>query len=341
MTATLKAPATELTLKIPSTLSTDARASLEAVLKPIFAEAEPLCAKARTIVVTDVEDKKGMKLAGDTRKAIKAIRVAGEKKRKELKEDALRTGQAIDAIFRPFDLALTTHEEYLAQQENFAERIEAERMARVKAERDAKLASLGVDPAGYVTAAMTDQAFADCVAGIEAQKKAAAEAAAKAEAERIAKEKADAEAREAQRIENERLRAEAAEREKALQAERAQAAAAAEQARKEREAVEAKARAEREAAERVATEERRKREAAERELREKQAEADRQAKAEAAAAKKAARAPDKTKVLDVAERLRTLQLPEVKSEEASALLGQVNMRISQLASWIEQQADQL
>ena len=68
--------------------------------------------------------------------------------------------------------------------------------------------------------AMSDESFDSFLSGLKSTYEAKIEAERKAEEERIAKEKADAEAREQQRLENERLKAEAEKREKEIEAER-------------------------------------------------------------------------------------------------------------------------
>lgn len=365
---------TGLQLEIPSELATDTQTSLRNTLEPIFGEAGPLCVEARNIVVTDVADKAGMKKAGDIRKAIKRIRNDAEKKRKEIKEDALRTGRAIDDIFRPFRQALEAHESYLELQETYEARIEMERIARVRAERETAITEAGGDPANYNAAAMTDQAFEACITGLKAQAEADRIAAEKAEQERIAREKAEAEERERMRVENDRLKAEAIEREKAAQAERerveaerkkAEAEARAERekiqqeaeaarlkAEKERKAAEDKARKEREQAEKAAAAERERieaearaereaREKLEREAKERQEAEDRKRREAEEAKAKADRAPDKEKLLAYAKRMRSAEPITATSEAGKGIAGQVKVRLDALSDWIELEASKL
>lgn len=304
MTTTQELP-TELALTIPEDLKPDTQSSLESVLRPIFGEAESLCKEARMIVVSEPDDKDGMKKAGDVRKSIKKIRTSADKKRKELKDDAQKTVTAIDGIFRQFRTALEAHEEYLAQQETFAERLEAERLAKVKAERDTKIAELGDDPSLYNTAQMTDEAFASCVAGIKARIEQERVEAEKAEQERIAKEKAEAEERERIRQENERLKKEAEERNAELKRER-----------EEREKIE---------------QERREVEEAERKAEENRQEQER----------KAANAPDKEKAMQYARIVRNFAPLKATSPDGTALSNEIAKRVAALADWIESQAEKL
>ena len=143
-------------------------------------------AKAKTIIVTDCSQKQEMMLARDGRLFLKEKRIAIEKKRKELKEDALREGQAIDGIAKVLKGLIEPIEIYLEEQEKFVE------IQQEAARRKAKL---------------------------EADQKAEAEL---LEAERIAAEeqKRIREENEKLRKENEARRKEQEEREKAFQKER-------------------------------------------------------------------------------------------------------------------------
>lgn len=254
----------ETTTLPPDTEVPSKRADLPAIWQDYRTQLAKIEETARIVVVTDVSQKAEMKLARDTRLTLKNLRVAIEKRRKELGEEALRAKQGIDRDAKALADAIEPLEARLLEQEQFAERAEQKRLDDLAADRVAKLGQF-TDVSAYrpnALAAMTEDAFALLLSGAENAHKAKLEAAAKAEQERITKEKAEAEERERVRLENERLKAEAAEREAALKAERERVAAeqkaAAEAARKEREAIEARAKAEREAAEARAAEERRK-----------------------------------------------------------------------------------
>ena len=89
--------------------------------------------RAESIVVTDESDTVGMKLARVGRLELKAKRVAIEHTRKELKERALREGQAIDKIANFLKGLIIPIEDHLFNQEKFVE-------LRDKAIEDARLA---------------------------------------------------------------------------------------------------------------------------------------------------------------------------------------------------------
>lgn len=272
-----------LTLLIPADIANagEAAAHLRTAAIPFFDAARPLCDVAQTIAVTSVDDKAGMKLARDTRLKIRAVRIDAERTRKALKEDALRVGQAIDKVFNGLRDALAQYEGRLEEHENYATRVEAERKAAVKRERDDVLRGLGVDPTFYNSGEMTVEVFEACVGGIKARKEEDERRAQQAEQERVDRERKEAEERaERERRESEERRAQQAENERL----RAQADA-----------------------------ERAAREKAEAELREKnrieaeKAEADRRAKEEAE------QAPDRQKMIDFANRIIVMDRPQIEN----------------------------
>jgi hypothetical protein len=133
--------------------------------------------KAKILVVTDAGQTAEMKMAREGRLFLREKRIAIERTRKELKEQALCEGKAIDGMANILKALIVPIEEYLEKQEKFVEIKAAEYAAQLKADAETK-----------------------------------------ADADRIAKEKAEAGEREQIRLENERLKKEAAEREKEIAA---------------------------------------------------------------------------------------------------------------------------
>jgi len=78
-------------------------------------------AQAKTIKVTTAEQESDMKIARVGRLELKEMRITLEKKRKELKEQSLREGKAIDGIANALKAVIVPIEEYLEQQERFVE----------------------------------------------------------------------------------------------------------------------------------------------------------------------------------------------------------------------------
>ena len=95
-------------------------------------------AKAKVIVVTSIDQKAEMKMARTGRLFLKEKRIAIEKTRKQLKEQALREGKAIDGISNVLKALIAPIEIYLGDQERFAE-VERKRLAdELQAEEDRK-----------------------------------------------------------------------------------------------------------------------------------------------------------------------------------------------------------
>lgn len=188
--------------------------------------------KAKAIVVTDENQVAEMKMAREGRLFLRAKRIEVEKARKQLKEQALREGRAIDGIANVLKALIVPIEEYLDEQEHYVEkkraaeeearRLEAEKLLREKEER-------------------------------ERLEREAEERRIREENERLRKEAEE----KAAALKAEREAAAKAQREAEAKAEREKKAAE-EKSRKEREEIEAQAKAEREAAEKAAREEREK-----------------------------------------------------------------------------------
>ena len=301
-----------------------ARPLLDA-FRPAFAEAKDLIAQSLQVTVTDATQVSEIKQSRALRLKLKAVRVGAEKVRKDLKDDALRHGKAIDGLANVLKYMIEPAEKRLLDQEEFAERIEAERKAKTKAAREELLAPFGIDTSFYQLGEMTEAVFAHLLDSTRTAHEAKLAAERKAEADRLEAEKAKAAEEKRIRDDNERLRLEAVAREKAVKDELerlAKASAAAEaKARKEREAIEAKAKAEREKAEAEAQKQREAKEKLEREIEQakaREAEAKRAAEAKAA---KAARAPDAEKLKALAARVEEVELPACATPDGKRALA--------------------
>lgn len=297
--------------------------------------------KSKKIQVTDESQKDLMITAREGRLFLKQKRVDVENKRKALKEQSLREGQTIDSIARILKNLIEPIEEHLEKQEKFAEIKEAQRKEALQAERIEILKPLNAPYNLYDLKNMSNADFNDLVNGLKSAIQARIDAEKKAETERIEREKAEAAERERIRIENEKLKAEAAERERQMAAERAKIEA-------ERKAAEELARKEREEMERKLKIEAAEREKAEAELRARKEDEERAEKEAAeierqriAAEIKAKKAPDKAKLLSFADAVISMQLPEVKSEEAEKILADVKIILHKAYDYIISKTENL
>lgn len=209
------------------------------------------------------------------------VRIKAEKLRIDQKAEYLRAGQAIDGVNNILKWAVVEKENRLKEIEDYFEIQERARLEKLQNERAEKLSLYVEDAYDRALSILADDEF-DALLTVKKQQyndRIAAEK--KAEEDRIAKEKAEAEERERIRIENERLKKEAEEREKKAEIERKKREAEDRirkekeekerleieaQRQKERAEYESKIKAEQEEMERVAKIEREKREKAESEL---------------------------------------------------------------------------
>ena len=192
------------------------------MLKESFSEFEAQAkdweVKAKNLVITSVDQIEEIKDARIARLAISKVRISIEKKRKELKEDSLKTGRVIDGIGNYLKAFIEPIESHLEEQEKFIERVEAKAKAELKEQRIALLAPYEVDENFYPMLDTMDQSLFDKLLSdskiLFDAKKAAAEK--EAEEKRLAEEKEAREKKEreeAAQIENERLKKEHAEKE--------------------------------------------------------------------------------------------------------------------------------
>lgn len=194
------------------------------------AEVEDQAPAAMELVVTSVDEVEKMQEARERRLKLREIRLLAEKEHKALKRDIIDRGNAIDAAKREIVDVVEPIEQHLLEQEQFVARQEAESRMRLQQEREDMLRPyLSPEDLLQVSnglATMPEPAFLHMRDGYEAAHvgKLAREKREREEAEAAAQK--DREEREAQRVENERLRKEAAEKEWALAAERAASAKA-------------------------------------------------------------------------------------------------------------------
>lgn len=330
---------TELELIIPaeakkaaSELSVPENRALE-LFKPF---AEPFKAALELLdqesTATTAKDARALRL-----KMVKARTAIRDVKDAE-KEGAKITAKIVDFYHNGSTSKLSEAEARLKAIEEAEERAELARQKALCEARTTELVALGADPQFYPLGTMQEAGYAQLLAGLkaEAARKKAEELKAAEEA-RIAAEKAEAE-----RLERERIAAEEAARLKAEQeAKLAEAqrlaAEAAEQARIEREArerVEAEAKAE---ADRLAEEARKVREEVARlgKIEAERLAAELEAKRQAdLAAKRAAQAPDKEKLIALADAVFATAMPTVSTPEAQAIVEEFQSMLQRARAWI-------
>lgn len=268
-----------------------------------YADAKELASDAHAIIVTEESQTELMLSARAKRLALKNIRVEVEKTRIALKEQSLREGKAIDGMSNIIKALIVPVEEYLENQEKFADIKAAERKAARYSGRVAELSEYVQDVNLYNLNDMEDDAFAQLVKDSKAALLAEQKARAAADEARIQREKEEQEERERVRLENIQLKEQAAKQEVVFAAER--------KALEEKLKAEQAARAE---ADRKVSEER--------EAKRKEAEAAEEA------LKKSLLSPDKDKLSTLAETMSALQFPDVSSDEAVGIIESFKTSLS-------------
>jgi len=335
-----------------SGIDTESALSIEGNFAPLFRQAQEWAEKVKMINVTDASQVREMKLAKETRLALREIRVNADKIRAKLKADSLRRGQAIDGMYKVVAFLVEPLEERLLEQEKFVERKEAARKEVLSAERTRELQSLGVDTTGFSLGEMNEGGYAALLENTKIAHAAKIEAARKAEQEIIERKTKEREEREKVAAENARLRKEAQEQEEARRQERLKEQALREverqkaqtereaiedKARKEREQIEEAARKERELARAQAEKERLLREQAEQELAAQRKQEEDRKKEAKLAAKRAAAAGDSEKIIAYAKIVRE-SLPHLKDPESLQLVG---IQAAKFVTWLEYKASTL
>ena len=288
-----------------SNLPTTKAEALEAAFMPFFKQAAQHCETAFSIKVTNIGQTATMGEARQERLALREIRIAKEKVRKQVKEDALREGKAIDKIANFLDSVIEPMEKYLLDQEEYGKRLQEKAQAE---QRDLRMCEFGKYieflPPGVDLGTIAEEEHAKHLHMAKALWEAREAEQNRIENERIEREKREAAEREALRVENERLRKEAAEQAENLAKERAEV----EKLRRE---AEEKERLRIQAEQRVIAEQRSK------ELKEKAAaEAERFEKEQAE--KEAQEAPDKEKLKAYADELHACMKPYQFETESAA-----------------------
>lgn len=295
-------------------------------------------------------------ITGRSRLKTVKIRTGSEAVKDERKKVHLLRGNLEQDSWNLIKSTCLLSEETFAQVEKASERKEATRKANLKAERSELIKPYTEQFEIYPLGEMSQDSFDDLLNGMKLAHEAKIEAFRKAEEERIAREKAEAEERERIRVENERLKSEAIQKEKEMQAERAKAEAERKaieaKAEKERKALEAKAKAERELAEAKLRAEREANEKLQAEIKAK-ADAEEKAKREAElkekaeqeakiiAEKKAALAPDKVKLHVWIESVIMSDIPTGLSNESGTIGLEISNKFDAFKTWANKRINEL
>lgn len=156
-----------------------------------YSQAKEVIENCKSIEVTDESQKDLIQTARDNRLKLKNIRVECENTRKQLKEQSLREGKAIDGISNVIKALIIPVEEHLEKQEKFVEIKEQLRLEKQLNERIEKLSQYVNDVSLYNLKDMADEVFENLLSGC------------KVNFEKAQQEQKEAEEKEKQRIESE------------------------------------------------------------------------------------------------------------------------------------------
>lgn len=323
----------------------DLATSLTNKLNIFFNEVESVKDTINGINITSIDQVKEMQQAREIRLEIRRKRL---KARDIVKDQRLKIKTAMSDFtlqdklwlkaFQMLEATCDNLETKCEDKEKFAERYEAEQKQLRYESRVNKLHQYGTDPSIYALSDMSDEAFEKLLENERLAYNAKIEAEKKAELQRVAEEKAEKERQEEIKKENERLKTEAIEkerlanieqekREKELAKERAEQQKKLDAERKAREQAEAKIKAEKEA--------QAKKEAIEKarldEIKKQQEEAERQKLL----------APDKDKLMELAQIIDKIQLPAVSSKEANSVVRATEEMLGKVTNYIREKAKTL
>jgi len=281
-------------------------ATLRSQFSEYYRDIESL--RAMAAAITEPDNLVQQKEARVIRCKLKSVRCDVEHTRKRMKAESLSRGKAIDGFANILKYLCEPAEKQLLDIELYAQRQEEKRIADIVADRTERIQEEGGDPGAFNLGAMNEDTFNAVLHGIIQQRVNAEAEAAQAEQERIAKEKAEEAERERIRKENDRLKAEATEREAEAAKER-KAAAEAKRVQdakiaKERKAAETRLKVERDARAKAQAEAQTVKDAEANRVAAEQAAIKAAQKAEA----KAAQAPDKEKLITFRTMLSELRL---------------------------------
>jgi hypothetical protein len=304
-----------------STLEPSKAKQIKEVFEPMVKMLESFESDYNDVVSRDITPAT-CSMAKRLRLDILKVRTSADKVRKEQKEEYLRAGNAIQGVYNILAYAVTDKENKLKEIETYYERIEAERIEKLAQDREIELDKYEATHEGVDLGNMTESVWNNFIAGVKANYQALKEAERKAEEERIAREKREKEEQERIRKENEKLRLEAAKREKELEEERkkaeAERKAKEEELRLEREERERERRAEEEKLKKEQEERRRIEEDARRKEQERLRREREEKALKEAEEKRKANAPDKEKLVTLYDDIKKLTFSSSEAQDCIA-----------------------
>lgn len=313
--------------QIAEKVSIEKRNEVQTVLNQVFDGVSKMREHLDSVNVVNENDKVNMKLANTIRLGVRQVRLDAEKtfdkKRDEVQQQMLsyKTEDQLWLKAKQTMQILTKEIEETARwKEETKARFDAEQKELKVQQRILKIQKIAPEMLRSEFEYMSDETFDIFFSGIEKAYNDRIEAEKKTEIERIVKEKAEADERERIRIENQRLKAEVEAKEKQMIAESEKAAAEKAKLQAEIKAkVDAELKGKAEAEAKYAAEQ----------------------KAKIDAERKAKNASDKTKLLQLAQQIELLQMPDLKENEAKNILNDTKVLLAKVVNFIKEKSNKL
>lgn len=172
-------------------------------------QAEEWDRKAKELTVTSSDQIREMQMARTARLALADIRIAVEKRRKELGDESLRKKQAIDSVAKIITSKIQPTEEYLKLQEKFAELEEQKKKDELKARRLQEMFAAEASAEGLDLANLPEEVYQGILQNAAKIKQDKIDAEHRAIQEEARKAREEAEERERIRQDNETMKADA------------------------------------------------------------------------------------------------------------------------------------
>jgi len=314
--------------------------------KPMLDKMVELEKEFNLIIDLPIADPESAKKAKSLRLKYVKVRTGTAEIHKLQKAFYLAGGRFVDGWKNAQLFASQGIEEKLEAIEKFQENLEKERVAQLQKLREEQLLPYGVENLSALNLGiMTEQVWFNFFTGTRDNFQRQIEAEQKVNDDKIAEEKRILAEQEAQRIENEKLKADAFIKEKELADEKAKAEAERkameEEANRVKAEADAKLKAEKDLNDKLQAEIKAKAEAEEKAKRDTQEKIDAELKAQQLSEKKAKAAPDKVKLNDFAKMLDELILPELKSPEANQILSDTKVLLQKVSKFIREKSESI
>lgn len=306
-----------------TSLEPEIEQNLKETFMPFFEKAEIKKNEAMKIIVTNALQVEKMQLARNMRLGLKDIRIDVEKIRKKLKEDSLRKGKAIDGMANIIKYLIVPIEQHLEEQEKFVQIENEVKKTEIENKRIDQLKEYEVDIECYDLRNMKEKAFSDLLEVNKINYTNRKKLEEEEEEKRIAIEKVEAKEKEKIKIENQKLKKEAEELKAKEEAKKKEYEESIRIEREKKESIEKELKAKEEAEQKSKLQEIYRIEKEKQEKLKKENDLRLQ--------------PDKKKLEQLAIAIVSMEMPEVKCDEAKEIIKNIVEKLNDTSNYIKTQ----